>query len=142
MIFELLDSEIITLNINGEDRKVAVKPSDILLYTLRNSFGLTGPKPGCENGDCGACTVLVNDLPVKSCLMLTVPIQKAFVEEYGFQCGYCTSGFLMVCHSLSKFHPEADDSIIQEWLQSNICRCTGYEEISIAVKSILNKSKK
>jgi hypothetical protein len=70
------------------------------------------------------------------------PIQKAFVEEYGFQCGYCTSGFLMVCHSLSKFHPEADDSIIQEWLQSNICRCTGYEEISIAVKSILNKSKK
>ena len=158
MIFELLDSEIITLNINGEDRKVAVKPSDILLYTLRNSFGLTGPKPGCENGDCGACTVLVNDLPVKSCLMLTVEaigkkiltveglkdasIQKAFVEEYGFQCGYCTSGFLMVCHSLSKFHPYADDSVIQEWLQSNICRCTGYEEISIAVKSILNKSKK
>lgn len=154
-MLEILDSKVITLNINGEDRKVSVKPSDILLYTLRNNFGLTGPKPGCENGDCGACTVLIDDWPVKSCLMLTVetigkkiltveglkdaPIQKAFVEEYGFQCGYCTSGFLMVCHSLSKIHPNADDSVIQEWLQSNICRCTGYEEISIAVKSILNK---
>ncbi|WFA10078.1 (2Fe-2S)-binding protein [Tissierella sp. Yu-01] len=154
-MLEILDTQVITLNINGEERKVAVKPSDILLYTLRNNFGLTGPKPGCENGDCGACTVLIDDWPVKSCLMLTVEaigkkiltveglkdasIQKAFVEEYGFQCGYCTSGFLMVCHSLSKIHPDADDTTIQEWLQSNICRCTGYEEISIAVKSILNK---
>lgn len=154
-MLEILNSIVITLNINGEDRKVVAKPSDILLYTLRNEFGLTGAKPGCENGDCGACTVLVDDWPIKSCLMLTVeaigkkivtveglkdaPIQKAFVEEYGFQCGYCTSGFLMACHSLSKIHPDADDTVIQEWLQSNICRCTGYEEISIAIKSILKK---
>lgn len=154
-MLEILDSTVITLNINGEDMKLCVKPSDLLLFTLRNEFGLTGTKPGCENGDCGACTVLIDDWPVKSCLMLTVeaigkrittveglknaPIQKAFVENWGFQCGYCTSGFLMVCHSLSKIHPDADDFIIQDWLQSNICRCTSYQEIEHAIKSILNQ---
>lgn len=143
----------LVLNINGEDRTALVKPSDILLFTLRNEFGLTGAKPGCENGDCGACTVLVDGWPMKSCIMLTVeaidkkietveglknaPIQKAFVENFGFQCGYCTSGFLMVCHALAKIHPEADDSTIHQWLQSNICRCTSYQEIETAIKSIL-----
>jgi aerobic-type carbon monoxide dehydrogenase small subunit (CoxS/CutS family) len=143
----------LVLHINGEKREVIAKPSDTLLYTLRNELGLTGAKPGCENGDCGACTVLVDDWPIKSCLMLTVeavgkrittieglknaPIQKAFVENWGFQCGYCTSGFLMVCHALSIHHPKADDQIIEEWLQSNICRCTSYQEIGEAVKSIL-----
>ena len=143
----------LVLHINGEKREVIAKPSDTLLYTLRNELGLTGAKPGCENGDCGACTVLVDDWPIKSCLMLTVeavgkrittieglknaPIQKAFVENWGFQCGYCTSGFLMVCHALSIHHPKADDQIIEEWLQSNICRCTSYQEIGEAVRSIL-----
>ncbi|MCF6459825.1 (2Fe-2S)-binding protein [Clostridium sp. Cult3] len=143
----------LVLNINGEDREVVVKPSDTLLYTLRNGLGLTGAKPGCENGDCGACTVLIDDWPVKSCLMLTVetigkkittieglnntPIQKAFVENWGFQCGYCTSGFIMVCHSLSIHHPDADEYTIEEWLQSNLCRCTSYQEIHDAVRSIL-----
>ena len=143
----------LVLNINGEDREVVVKPSDTLLYTLRNGLGLTGAKPGCENGDCGACTVLIDDWPVKSCLMLTVetigkkittieglnntPIQKAFVENWGFQCGYCTSGFIMVCHSLSIHHPDADEYTIEEWLQSNLCRCTSYQEIHDAIRSIL-----
>ena len=146
----------ITLNINGEDKTVIAKPSNILLFTLRNALGLTGAKPGCENGDCGACTVLVDDIPVKSCIMLTVeaigkkittieglkdaPIQKAFVENFSFQCGYCTSGFLMVCHSLWKLDPDADDQKIQEWLQSNICRCTSYQEIETAIKSIMESS--
>ena len=145
----------LVLNINGEEREVIAKPSDTLLYTLRNELGLTGAKPGCENGDCGACTILVDDWPIKSCLMLTVeaigkkittieglknaPIQKAFVENWGFQCGYCTSGFLMVCHSLSIHHPNADDYTIEEWLQSNLCRCTSYQEIGEAVKSILKQ---
>lgn len=145
----------LALNINGEEREVIAKPSDTLLYTLRNELGLTGVKPGCENGDCGACTILVDDWPIKSCLMLTVeaigkkittieglknaPIQKAFVENWGFQCGYCTSGFLMVCHSLSIHHPNADDYTIEEWLQSNLCRCTSYQEIGEAVKSILKQ---
>lgn len=153
-MLEVSGSTVLTLNINGEDRKVLAKPSDTLLHTLRVKLGLTSVKPGCENGDCGTCTVLVDDWPIKSCLMLSVeaigkkiltveglknaPIQKAFVENWGFQCGYCTSGFLMVCHSLANIHPNANDEVIQEWLQSNLCRCTGYEEIENAIKSILS----
>lgn len=153
-MIEIHNSTVLTLNINGEYREVIAKPSDLLLFTLRNEFGLTSAKPGCENGDCGACTVLVDNWPIKSCLMLTVeavgksiltveglknaPIQAAFVENFGFQCGYCTSGFLMVCHALSKNRPTADDAIIQEWLQSNLCRCTGYAEIENAIKSIMS----
>lgn len=146
---------VLNLNVNGKNVDVLARPADTLLYTLRNELGLTGAKPACENGDCGACTVLIDDWPIKSCLMLTVeaigkkittieglinaPIQKAFVENFAFQCGYCTSGFLMVCHSLAQVKPNADDEIIEEWLQSNICRCTGYEEIQTAIKSIIHK---
>ena len=155
-MMEVLGKTIITLNINGEYKEVVAKPSDILLHTLRNELGLTGAKPSCENGDCGACTILVDGWPIKSCLMLTVeaigkkivsveglknaPIQKAFVDNWGFQCGYCTSGFLMVCHALANIHPDADDHLIEQWLQSNICRCTGYDEIKTAIKSVISNN--
>lgn len=143
----------IVLSINGEERSLIVRPADTLLRVLREKSGLTGAKPGCENGDCGACTVLIDGVPYKSCIILAVevvghkvltieglkeePIQKAFVEKRGFQCGYCTPGFIMNCHGLVTKHPDGDDKTIEEWLQSNICRCTGYEEIREAVKSVL-----
>lgn len=144
---------VIDLQVNGETRTATVRPSDVLLDVLREQFGLTGAKPGCKNGDCGACTVLMDGWPVKSCLVLAVeavghavttieglqnvPLQKAFVDCEAFQCGYCTSGFLMVCHSLMTQHPDARESVIEDWLQANLCRCTGYSEIRNALRTVM-----
>lgn len=155
-MFSLLKKEFLELHVNGEKKSVAVRPADTLLDVLRGQLGLTGAKPGCKNGDCGACTVLVGGRPVKSCLMLAVeatgheittveglkdsPVQKAFVDNFSFQCGYCTPGFIMNCHALSVIHPRADHRTIREWLQSNLCRCTGYEEIGRAIKSVLDQN--
>lgn len=148
---------IITLDVNGELHELAVRPSDLLLDVLREQLGLTAAKPGCKNGDCGACTVVMDNLPVKSCLVLAVEahghsiitveglgkaadVQKAFVEKDAFQCGYCTSGFLMVCHALKIQHPNMpEEYVIEEWLQSNICRCTSYQEIRAAVHDMYKK---
>ena len=143
----------LVLRINGEERTVWVSPADTLLHTLRRNLGLTGTKLGCENGDCGACTVQVEGVPVKSCYTLAVdvddreittveglsesPVRRAFAEEQGFQCGYCTPGFITNGDALLRahpgLHPEADRSTVADWLQSNICRCTGYESIDRAM---------
>jgi aerobic carbon-monoxide dehydrogenase small subunit len=143
------------LHVNDEVRSVAVRPADLLLDVLRDELGLTGAKPGCRNGDCGACTVLVDDWPMKSCLMLAVeavgkkvttvegltdtPVQREFIEKFAFQCGYCTPGFIMNIISLARMLPFADGETIRDWLQSNICRCTSYDEIHKAVTSVLNQ---
>lgn len=142
------------LDVNGEHRRVSVRPADTLLYTLRQELGLTGAKPGCENGDCGACTVIVDGSPIKSCMMLTAElpghavttveglkkdtVQDAFLGHWAFQCGYCTSGFIMLTRALVDSHPAGDQSRTTEWLRSNICRCTGYEEIMEAVSSLMS----
>lgn len=143
--------------VNGEEKEIYTRPATTLLNTLREELGLTGAKPGCENGDCGACTVLFDGRPMKSCLTLSIeavdhqittveglketPIQKAFVEEFAFQCGYCTSGFIMNSHALSQIAPDANEYKVKDWLQSNICRCTGYEEIEAAITRVLKAQK-
>ncbi len=145
---------VLELTVNGERRTVCVRPADLLLDVLREQLGLTGAKPGCRNGDCGACTVLLDGWPAKSCLVLAAeaagheittveglggdaPVQKAFVEHNAFQCGYCTSGFLMVCHALAVHYPEGPpEYVLEEWLQSNLCRCTSYQEIRAAMNGV------
>lgn len=145
----------ISLTVNSEEKTITARAADTLLYVLRVRLGLTGAKPGCLNGDCGACTVLADGVPMKSCLMLAVEaegkeittieglkdtaIQRAFIEKFAFQCGYCTSGFLMNCHGLVNKKPNADEGEITDWLKSNICRCTGYREIREAVLSVLRQ---
>ena len=152
-MLKLSGKTVITLNINGNAYEAAVRPSDILLEVLRGQLGLTGTKIGCENGDCGACTVLVDGWPIKSCLMLAAegvgheittieglagsPVQGAFARLNAFQCGFCTPGFIVACHALLTHHPNPDDFTIESWLQSNICRCTSYQEISEAVHSLI-----
>ncbi|HHX72701.1 MAG TPA: (2Fe-2S)-binding protein [Clostridiales bacterium] len=148
---------VIALNVNGDNVEVAVRPSDLLLDVLREQLGLTGAKPGCKNGDCGTCTVMMDGWPVKACLVLaveaegheiltveglggTAPVQQAFVDANAFQCGYCTSGFLMVCHAMQTHYPLLpEEHVVEEWLESNLCRCTSYQEIRFAVQKMYEK---
>ena len=143
------DTVSLILRVNGDSREVLVRPADTLLLVLRNHLGLTGAKVGCENGDCGACTVLMDGKPVKSCMILAVEaegaeittieglsdtvVQKAFLEEAGYQCGFCTSGFIINAFALLRSHPDPDLETIRSWLESNLCRCTGYEGIEKAI---------
>ncbi|NRF95216.1 (2Fe-2S)-binding protein [Paenibacillus frigoriresistens] len=145
----------IELHVNGKRQHAVIRSADTLLRVLREQLGLTGAKAGCENGDCGACTVIVGKVPIKSCLMLAIevresnittieglggdtPIQRAFVDNFAFQCGFCTPGFIMVSDALVNNYPHASEEVIREWLQSNICRCTSYEEIHAAVRSVIS----
>ena len=146
----------IVLRVNGEERRAAVRPGDTLLRVLREKLGLTGAKCGCENGDCGACTVLLDGKPVKSCMILAVecedaavttieglrdhPVQQAFAEENGFQCGFCTPGMILNAAALVAAHPETDEATDREWMQSNLCRCTGYEGIRNALAAARRKT--
>lgn len=155
-MFQMLSKSLLELEINNEIKSVVSRPSDTLLYILREQLDLTGAKNSCENGDCNTCTVLMDRWPVKSCLILAVeavghkittieglrdtPIQKAFLDKFAVQCGFCTPGFIINSHALINIHPDASDEVIKEWLQSNICRCTSYTEIKEAVKSVLSST--
>ncbi len=154
-IFDKID---LTLSVNGEDHAVSVEPRRTLADVLRMDCGLTGTHLGCEHGVCGACTVLVDDRPVRSCLMFAVqaegaavrtveglaigdelnPLQQAFHEHHALQCGYCTPGFLMLGTAILESRPEVDDAELRHLLSSNLCRCTGYQNIIKAMRAALD----
>jgi aerobic carbon-monoxide dehydrogenase small subunit len=147
----------VQLVVNGESRSAAVPPRKTLADFLREDLDLTGTHIGCEHGVCGACTVLVDDEPVRSCLMFAVqargrqvrtiegvaanggmsPLQEALWESHSFQCGFCTPGFVMQITALLAENPEPDEEQIRSALSGNICRCTGYQSI---VKGVLRAS--
>jgi len=145
---------LVTLDVNGERMEAAVPPNWTLLETLRYALGLTGTKQGCDKGDCGACTVIVDGEARLSCLTLAVqaqghairtieglatpagldPVQEAFDRAGALQCGFCQSGMMMSARALLDRSPEATDSEIAHALSGNLCRCTGYTKILEAVK--------
>lgn len=147
---------ILNINVNGKDCCLDVLPSARLLDVLRDNLGLSGAKEGCGEGECGACTVIVDDLAVNSCLImahqarnkkiLTVesleidgeldPLQISFIENGAIQCGYCTPGMLMSCKALLMRNPSPSEEEIIKAIEGNLCRCTGYIKIINAVKAI------
>ena len=150
----MADQRAIAVRVNGRAYERAIEPRRLLADFLRDELGLTGTHLGCEHGVCGACTVLVDGQPVRSCLMFAVqangteietveglagdgdlhPLQQAFWEEHGLQCGFCTPGFLMTAKYYLEKHPQASRAEIREALAGNLCRCTGYTNIVNAVE--------
>jgi len=149
----------VELRVNGISRTADVEPRKTLLDTLRENFLLNGAHAGCEHGVCGACTVLIDGEPVRSCLMFAVqadgrqirtveglangaelhPVQQAFIENHGLQCGFCTPGFLMLATGVLEREPDISDEDLIDVLSSNLCRCTGYENIVKAVRAAAAK---
>ena len=145
----------ISLTVNGAEYPVRVEPRRTLADTLREQCGLTGTNSGCEHGICGTCTVLLDDEPVRSCLMFAVqaagrqirtveglakddtlhPMQQAFMDHHGLQCGFCTPGFLMLAVGVLEREPNISDDDLLDVLSSNLCRCTGYANIIKAVRA-------
>jgi len=139
--------------INGESTEFLCEPRQTLLECLRDILGLTGSKEGCSDGNCGACTVIMDGRPVPSCLVLGVeaegaaittiegianggqldPVQQAILEEAALQCGVCTPGFIVTAKALLDQEPDPSEQRIREWLANNLCRCTGYDKIVRAI---------
>jgi len=154
--------QLIKLKVNGVDRDVYVEPWWSLAYVLREELNLVGTKVGCETGDCGSCTVLVDGKAVRSCLFLAMkardrdiltieglqgengelhPLQEAFVEHFAIQCGYCTPGMIMSAKALLDETPAPTEKEVREGLAGNLCRCTGYVKIVEAILVAADKMK-
>jgi aerobic carbon-monoxide dehydrogenase small subunit len=151
----MTQTRTIELRINGRRYRESVEVNTTLIDFLRYRLGLTGTKRGCDRGDCGACTVIVNDRPVNACLVLAVqadgssietiegvaregelhPLQQAFIEGGAVQCGFCTPGMILVAKQLLESNPCPSESEVREALSGNLCRCTGYQKIVEAVLS-------
>ena len=150
----------VTLDINGKRKTIAVEPRKLLVHLIRDDLGLTGTHVGCDTSQCGACTVEIDGLAVKSCTVLAVmadgatittiegvspsgspldPVQAAFHEHHALQCGFCTPGMVMSVRALLKDNPDPDEHEIRHGLAGNICRCTGYHNIVRAVESLTSK---
>jgi carbon-monoxide dehydrogenase small subunit len=144
----------LTITINGEATEFLTDPSRSLLAVLRDEIGLTGSKEGCNNGNCGACNVILDGALVNSCCVLAIeangsdlvtiegvaegenlhPLQSSFLENAALQCGICTPGFIVAAKALLEQEPDADEARIRHWLAGNLCRCTGYDKIIRAVQ--------
>jgi aerobic carbon-monoxide dehydrogenase small subunit len=150
----MIDKMQVSFTVNGEPRTIEVEPRRTLADALREDCGLTGTHLGCEHGVCGACTVLLDGKPVRSCLMFAVqaggmqirtveglaqgdklhPVQQAFWDNHGLQCGFCTPGFLMLAVAVLEQNPDIGEAELRDALSSNLCRCTGYQNI---LKSVM-----
>ena len=151
-----MEKKVITLSVNGVEYELYINPKTLLVEAIRDHIGLTGTKRGCETVSCGACTVMIDDMAVKSCSVLAIqadgrkittseglekngelaPIQKAFLDEGSYQCGFCTSGMLMSSEALLRENPNPTEEQIREGIEGNICRCTGYNSIVRAVAAV------
>jgi carbon-monoxide dehydrogenase small subunit len=146
----------ITLNVNGGDYELLVEPRETLLDVIRRDLGLTGTKKGCNTGECGACTVIIDGKAVNACLVLAVqakgkriltiegladggrlhPLQEAFIRRGAIQCGYCTPGMILSAKALLDKKPNPEETEIKEAIAGNLCRCTGYLSIVEAIKTV------
>jgi aerobic-type carbon monoxide dehydrogenase small subunit (CoxS/CutS family) len=151
----MINKREINVTINGREHHGAVEPRKLLTDFLRDDLGLTGTHVGCEHGVCGACTILLNGEPVRSCLMFAVQangmelktieglapsvaelhlLQEKFWELHGLQCGFCTPGILLTADALLREIPNPSEDDIREWISGNLCRCTGYQNIVTAIQ--------
>ncbi len=144
----------VSVKVNGADTTADVEPRLLLVHYLRETLGLTGTHWGCDTSNCGACTVWLDGVPVKSCTTLAAmadghevrtveglegpdgldPVQTGFMEEHGLQCGFCTPGMMMTARALLDRDPDPDEATIREAISGNLCRCTGYENIVRAIR--------
>ena len=152
----------ITLTINGRTHAIRVEPRKTLVDAIREDCGQTGTHIGCEHGVCGACTVILEDEAVRSCLMFAIqaqgkrirtveglangdtlhPLQAAFIKHHGLQCGFCTPGFLMLAVNALERQPDIGDEELLDVLSSNLCRCTGYQNIIAAVRAAADEMRR